>query len=199
MNGQGKMTYKEGGVYNGEYNGEWKNNERNGNGTATDSHKNIYIGFWKDDTMNGTGIMNYFYGFKLYATWKNGTLDTSHEFDFKFKIEIGTSSYEILCNRNDNSDIKIKFLSKKVPTGYEYGTEYTYDANNHTIEPKTSSESENKDEVLDAIEEVLFKHEIITKTTIQNDKDMITELDNDIFPKDNNTTKTLPGSLSQDP
>jgi hypothetical protein len=52
-NGQGKMTYTNGDVYNGS----WVNDFREGKGQFTSLDKSIkYDGDWKDDVMEGTGV-----------------------------------------------------------------------------------------------------------------------------------------------
>jgi len=63
-NGKGKMTYKNGDVYDGE----WKNNEKHGKGKMTygkdgDVHKKykngVYEGHWINDQKWGEGKMTY--------------------------------------------------------------------------------------------------------------------------------------------
>ena len=63
--GQGKMEYTNGQVYEGE----WKNGVRSGQGTHTTSSGNVYVGEWKDDKMEGQGTY----------TWPNGS---SYEGEF---------------------------------------------------------------------------------------------------------------------
>jgi hypothetical protein len=46
MEGQGKMTFPEGHVYEGGFS-DWK---RSGNGTMTRRNGDVYVGIWNDDS-----------------------------------------------------------------------------------------------------------------------------------------------------
>ena len=207
-NGNGTMTYANGSVYtgnwengkksgNGElkttnkyvYNGYWKDNQQNGEGKATYANGDVYNGQWVNDMRNGKGIMKYKNKNVLKATWKEGTPDTTKEIKFTFEIVIGNISYNVLYK-----NATIQFLKKPqtetLPGGYAYNTEYTYDADNHTlsldknntqedriglntIEHKSEAETEN---LLHAIEEVLYNAGIIQTTAFRK---ILKDIDDD--------------------
>ena len=54
-NGNGKMTY----IDNSVYEGNWVNDKREGKGKMTYADKSIYDGDWKDDKRTGKGKMSY--------------------------------------------------------------------------------------------------------------------------------------------
>ena len=49
INGQGKYTYANGNVYEGD----WKEDKMNGRGTLTWTNGNVYVGEWKENKING--------------------------------------------------------------------------------------------------------------------------------------------------
>ena len=75
MSGKGKMTYPDGGVYEGD----WKLNTRYGKGKMTYSDGSIYEGNWELDTMCGEGTMNYSDRSAYYGNWKNNKRDGQGE------------------------------------------------------------------------------------------------------------------------
>ena len=56
--GNGKMTYADGDVYEGE----WKNNKKSGNGKMTFKNNSSYDGKWRSDNINGFGVYKYYNG-----------------------------------------------------------------------------------------------------------------------------------------
>jgi hypothetical protein len=54
QNGQGTITYSDG----GKYVGEWKDGKRNGQGTMTLSDGQKYVGEWKDGKINDKEVGN---------------------------------------------------------------------------------------------------------------------------------------------
>ncbi|TNJ41908.1 hypothetical protein KFZ70_02795 [Tamlana fucoidanivorans] len=97
--GQGKKTYADGDVYEGEwqenyksgfgiytwpdgkvYTGEWKDDKRNGHGSFTWLSGQIYSGEWKDGKYNGQGKMSYANGDVYEGEWKNGLREGQGQF-----------------------------------------------------------------------------------------------------------------------
>ena len=70
-NGQGRMRYKNGDVYEGN----WVNGQRSGFGTWTHdqwgSYKDVYEGNWANDMKNGQGTMTYSDRQKYVGNWEN--------------------------------------------------------------------------------------------------------------------------------
>jgi hypothetical protein len=205
--GNGKMKYANGSVYTGN----WENGKKSGKGELKTTNNYVYNGYWKDNQQNGTGTATYANGDVYDGEWEKDKPDTTKKIEFTFKIVIDNIPYNVLYENNNKSRVTIKFLkdtegTKTLPEGYEYGTEYTYNAYEHTLvldnPPPQGSVVSDKEalpptqerKVLDAIEDVLFKHDIITKTKIQDDKDMIAAADADIDIENGNTAKTLLGT-----
>lgn len=69
--GQGKMTYTNGNVYEGE----WKDDNRNGKGKMTWNDDNVYEGEWKDNKEHGKGKMTWNDGSVYEGEFKNGIYD----------------------------------------------------------------------------------------------------------------------------
>jgi len=75
-NGQGTMTY----VNGGRYKGTWKNDKRNGTGSYSRkkslfSGSERYEGSWGNGKKNGQGTMTYENGGRYKGTWKNNKRD----------------------------------------------------------------------------------------------------------------------------
>jgi hypothetical protein len=66
--GQGKFTYNDGSVYEGEC----AHDELNGRGKMTYSDGDVYEGEWLNNQMNGKGIMTYAIGSTYDGDWLNG-------------------------------------------------------------------------------------------------------------------------------
>lgn len=90
-NGQGKMTYLDGSVYDGEwvnglrdgfgelrmangqiYIGNWEKNKKNNNGTMFYPDNSFYNGNWENDQKNGYGIFQYSNKSYYKGYWNNG-------------------------------------------------------------------------------------------------------------------------------
>jgi hypothetical protein len=90
MNGQGKFTYTNGDVYDGEwknglksgqglytftngdvYDGEWKNGLKSGQGKFTYTNGDVYDGECKDDIRNGIGLYTFANGHVYKGEWKD--------------------------------------------------------------------------------------------------------------------------------
>ncbi len=70
-NGQGTMTYADGGTYVGQ----WKDGKYHGQGTYTVADGEKYVGEWKDGNMHGQGTMTYADGSTYVGQWKDGNRD----------------------------------------------------------------------------------------------------------------------------
>ncbi|MDC0458913.1 hypothetical protein OAM32_03905 [Alphaproteobacteria bacterium] len=69
--GQGKLTYANGGKYVGEF----SNGVKHGQGTAIKSNGEKYVGEWKDNKRDGEGALTLASGTKYVGEWKNGKQD----------------------------------------------------------------------------------------------------------------------------
>ena len=68
LNGRGKMTYSDGDVYEGE----WHNNQMNGKGIMAYASGSTYDGDWLNGQKNGRGTIEYDYDGRVYeGDWQN--------------------------------------------------------------------------------------------------------------------------------
>ncbi|MDA8873861.1 hypothetical protein N9J12_08585 [Alphaproteobacteria bacterium] len=92
--GQGNLTYANGGKYVGEFSngvkhgqgnltyangekyvGEWKDNKRDGEGALTLASGTKYVGEWKNGKQDGKGTLTGADGYKYAGDWKDGKKD----------------------------------------------------------------------------------------------------------------------------
>ena len=76
-NGQGTVTYPDGGSIVGEF----KDGLPNGQGTVTYSNGNKYVGGWKDGKINGQGTYTWSDGKKYVGEWKKGNYWNGNSYD----------------------------------------------------------------------------------------------------------------------
>ena len=101
--GEGKITYEEGDVYEGEL----VDGKRSGKGKMTYKNGNIYEGEWAEDVRHGHGSLTYPSGYEYKGNWLNGKRE-GH----------GTQSYR-------NGDVYDGDWSNNEPHGHG---KYTYAA-----------------------------------------------------------------------
>ncbi|MCI5207791.1 MAG: hypothetical protein D3910_03130 [Candidatus Electrothrix sp. ATG2] len=65
--GQGKYTYPDGSVYDGD----WQDDKRHGYGRLADPDGDTYIGGWENDKKNGKGILTFANGSVKKGRWIN--------------------------------------------------------------------------------------------------------------------------------
>ena len=70
VNGQGTISYPNG----GKYVGEWKDGLLNGHGTFTGNDSSSFVGQWKDGTRHGKGVLFEKNGEIKSGTWVKGSL-----------------------------------------------------------------------------------------------------------------------------
>ena len=106
--GQGKMTWTNGDVYEGE----WKDDEEHGKGKYTWTSGKVYEGEWKDGEEDGQGKMIYANGVKVEGNWENGKLIGERTYIFKYGFQC-----KIECDFDSSG---IKFGSITYPNGDKY-------------------------------------------------------------------------------
>ena len=81
--GQGKRTWNDGDVYEGE----WKNGMYDGQGKYTWKNGDMYEGEYKDNKKHGQGKKTYADGVKIEGYWENGSLTGDRTYIFKYGFQ----------------------------------------------------------------------------------------------------------------